>query len=139
MSLYPVLVFDYKNKPLQELADNIWQAQKAGHPKILTYCGPLLNATGDSIRTLNRKQAMRYEAGGAQYRIPLILSRDEYPFACTVEGGGGSWIGHIPPRQNSAQGGLLASFIRANGIVPVPGERSKFEVRVINHPGGPVK
>jgi hypothetical protein len=129
MSAYPVLEFDYKKVPA--LADNIWNAQKAGHPKILTYCGPLLKKS-------NRKGAMHYEVAASRYEIPHILSRDEYPFACTLEGGGASWIGHIPPQQNCVQGGMIAGFIRVNGIVPVPGARSKFEVRVKNHPGGPV-
>jgi hypothetical protein len=130
MALYPVLEFDYKKHP--HLADNVWHAQMAGHPKVLTYSGPLLKKD-------NRKGAMHYEVEASRYEIPHILSRDEYPFACTLEGGKASWVGHIPPGQNSAQGGLIWSFIRANGIVPIPGERSKFEVRVMNHPGGPAK
>lgn len=130
MSAYPVLSFDHEK--YRELADNIWNAQMAGHPRVLTYCGPLLKKD-------NRKEAMHYQVDSSRYRIPLILSRDEYPFACTLEGGRNAWVGHIPPMQNSAQGGLIANFIRENGIVPVPGARCKFEVRVINHPGGPVR
>jgi hypothetical protein len=132
---YPVLVIDWKK--YRELAENIWHAQMAGHPKVLTYNGP-------SLGRQNRKDAMHFELDGIRQEIMHILSRDEYPFACTVEGGRASWVGHIPPGQNSAQGGLIASFIRANGILPYSGttlkekERSKFEVRVDNYHGGQV-
>ena len=126
----PVLVFDYQKYP--ELADNIWQAQMVGHPKVLTYCGPLL-------KKQNRSEAMHYQVDSLRYEIPLILSRDEYPFACSLEGGGGSWVGHIAKRQNDAQGALIKNFITSNGIVPTPGVPCRFEVRVINHPGGQVK
>jgi len=51
MSIYPVLEFDYKNKKYRELTENIWNAQMAGHPRVLTYCGPLLKKP-------NRKEAM---------------------------------------------------------------------------------
>lgn len=130
MSTYPVLEFDYKKYP--ELADNIWNAQMAGHPKVLTYCGPLL-------KKANRKEAMHYTVDSLRYEIPHILTRDEYPFACTLEGGPSAWVGHIAKTQNDAQGALIKNFITKNGIVPVPGARCKFEVRVVNHPGGPAK
>ena len=126
---YPVLQIDWRIYP--ELADNIWHAQMAGWPKLLTYCGPDL-----ALKKSNRKSAMRYEHGGEWYHIPRILSRDEYPFACTLEGGD-SWVGHIPPEQNSAQGGLIAAFLRRHGIVGGRGEESKFLVEVVNHPRGP--
>jgi hypothetical protein len=68
----------------------------AGHPKVLTYNGPDL-----AIRRSQRNAAMHYEYQGETFEIPHILSRDEYPFACTEEGGP-VWIGHIPAAQNSA-------------------------------------
>jgi hypothetical protein len=131
---YPVLEIDWAKYP--DLADNIWNAQMTGRDRILTYVGPNLGKA-------NRKEAMHFELEGIRQEIMHILSRDEYPFACTLEGGGASWIGHIPGGQNSAQGGLIAGFLRANGIVAcTPGstdrEKSKFEVKVINHPRGPV-
>ena len=134
---YPILEID--STKYKELADNIWHAQMAGHPTVLTYNGPHLGRQ-------NRKAAMHFDIDGIRQEIMHILSRDEYPFACTVEGGKASWVGHIPPEQNSAQGGLIATFIRARGILPYHGstaeerqkERSKFEVRVINHRRGPV-
>ena len=131
---YPVLEIDWAKYP--DLADNIWHAQMTGREKVLTYVGPNLGKT-------NRKEAMHFEIDGMRQEIMHILSRDEYPFACTLEGGGASWIGHIPGGQNSAQGGLIASFIRAQGIVAyVPGAKdanpSKFEVCVVNQPRGRV-
>jgi hypothetical protein len=115
------------------MADNVWHAQNAGWPKVLTYNGPDL-----TLRRANRRAAMHYEHGGDRYEIPHILSRDEYPFACTREGGSG-WVGHIPAAQNSAQGGLIAGFLRRHNIRPDRGEMSKFRVVVINHPHGPVR
>jgi hypothetical protein len=133
---YPVLQIDWIK--YRDLADNIWHAQMAGCESVLTYVGPNLGRS-------NRNEAMHFELDSVRQEIMHILSRDEYPFACTLEGGRASWVGHIPGRQNSAQGGLIASFLRAYGLVGyIPGakgadqEKSKFEVKVINHPNGPV-
>jgi Deoxyribonuclease NucA/NucB len=127
---YPELVIDWRVYP--RLADNVWQAQLAGWPKVLTYNGP-----DPALRREQRHAAMHYEHAGERYEIPHILSRDEYPFACTREGGRG-WVGHIPAAQNSAQGGLIAGFLKRHAIAPNRGELSKFAVKVINHPRGPV-
>ncbi|AMK75398.1 MULTISPECIES: NucA/NucB deoxyribonuclease domain-containing protein [Methylomonas] len=127
---YPELIFDWCI--YRELADNIWHAQMAGHPKVLTYNGPDM-----MLRKEQRKAAMHYQVDGDNYEIPHILSRDEYPFACTVEGGK-AWVGHIPGRENSAQGGLIAAFLKRHRIIAGLGERSRFLVKVINHPRGPV-
>lgn len=124
----PVLVFNHHSHP--DLADNIWNAQMAGHPEELTYAGPDL-----TVRRETRRDAMHFDDGPYAGEIPHILSRDEYPFACSREGGGSSFVGHIPGRQNSAQGGLIAGFLVRNGIKP----GMSFEVRVINHPRGEVK
>ncbi|MBK7850410.1 MAG: hypothetical protein IPJ66_04505 [Bacteroidetes bacterium] len=124
---YPVLEINYLQYP--DLADNIWHAQMSEHPQILTYAG------SDPGR---RKEAMTIVDGNTTSQVPRILSRDEYPFACTLEGGRSTAIGHIPARQNSSQGGLISSFIRQNGISPNCGELSKFIVKVTNHPKGEV-
>ena len=127
---YPELKIDWRQHA--QLADNIWHAQMAGWPRILTYNGPDL-----LLRRKNRQAAMHYELDGNVGEIPRILSRDEYPFACTVEGGR-VWVGHIPGRENSAQGGLISAFLKKNQIMPNRGEKSKFIVTVINHPRGVV-
>jgi Deoxyribonuclease NucA/NucB len=128
---YHVLVFDAHTHP--QLADNVWNAQMGGHPKLLTYAGPDVTQ-----RAASRNAAVHFEHGGARFEIPHELSRDEYPFACTIEGGRASWVGHIPGRQNSAQGGLIAAFLRRHQIVAGRGEMSKFVVGVRNHRNGPV-
>ncbi|MDB5921814.1 MAG: hypothetical protein JWN13_750 [Betaproteobacteria bacterium] len=127
---YPELIIDWFR--YRNLAENIWHAQMAGHPKVLTYNGPDLQ-----IRRAQRKTAMHYQHEDNTYEIPRVLSRDEYPFACTKEGGA-AWVGHIPGGENSAQGGLIAAFLRRHHIVASRGEQSKFTVTVINHPQGPV-
>ena len=127
MSQYPIFEVDWLKHP--QLADNIWQAQKAGHPKLLTRCDL-------AVKTANRAVVMDYEAGGLQYHVPTTnpLDRDEYPFACTLEGGGGAWIGHVHYSQNRAMGSPLWRFFKANNIDPYPAPNSKFEVKVLNHP-----
>jgi len=86
-----------------ELADNIRNAQTAGHPQVLTHGG---NANA------NRSAALE--------EVPNIppLSRDEYPFASSIEGGTGAWVGHVPLNQQHAQGGLISDFLRRNNIQP---------------------
>lgn len=138
MSDIPVLVFDWNELP--RIADNIWNAQMAGWERILTYRGPLPKAKGRGIR----KQSMTYEVDGQTYRIPITEDedRDEYPFACTVEGASDSvdkkpWVGHVPRSENQTQGAMIRAFILKHRITAA-GHNSKFEVRIINHPQGPV-
>ena len=59
---YPVLLIDWCLYP--DLADNIWHAQMAGWPRLLTYCRPDL-----TVKKANRKSAMRYEHEGQWYHI----------------------------------------------------------------------
>jgi len=86
-----------------ELSQNILNAQRAGHPSTLTHGG---NAAA------NRAAALE--------GVPNVrgLSRDEYPFASSREGGAGSWVGHIPASQQQSQGGMLKNFIQKNNIRP---------------------
>ena len=87
---------------------------------------PKLTYAGDqALARLNRADATR--------GIPRLLSRDEYPFASTLEGGRSTWIGHIPASQNSSQGGLLGGFYRRYGMR----RGDQFTVKVVNHPGLP--
>jgi hypothetical protein len=86
-----------------ELAENIRHAQAAGHPSVLTHQG---NSAANRAAALDG--------------VPNIrpLSRDEYPFASSLEGGGGSWIGHVPVSQQNAQGAILKNFFKQNNIKP---------------------
>jgi hypothetical protein len=84
-----------------DLAANIFHAQQAGHPSTLTRGA---NAAANRAAALDG--------------VPNIrgLSRDEYPFASALQGGGGSWVGHIPLSQQQAQGGLITDFFRRAGV-----------------------
>jgi RHS repeat-associated protein len=86
-----------------DLAENILNAQQAGNPSVLTAGGDI---------AANRASALE--------GVPNIpgLSRDEYPFASSMEGGQGAWVGHIPVSQQNAQGALIKNFINANNITP---------------------
>ena len=86
-----------------ELAENISHAQRAGHPSVLTHAG---NSAANRAASLDG--------------VPNIrpLSRDEYPFASSLEGGAGSWIGHVPVSQQNAQGAILKNFFKQNNIQP---------------------
>ena len=99
--LYPSSKISAAKYP--DLAENISNAIKAGRSDVLTHGGDV---------AANRAAALR--------DVPNIpgLSRDEFPFASSMEGGGGSWVGHIPAAQQSAQGGLITNFLRANNILP---------------------
>ncbi|MCI0527425.1 MAG: NucA/NucB deoxyribonuclease domain-containing protein, partial [Nitrospira sp.] len=112
----PELTIDYNRYP--DLAENIWHAQQAGHPNVLTH-------GGDGVA--NRAAALK--------GVPKVrgFSRDEYPFASSMEGGSGAWIGHIPGLQQRAQGGLISTFVQNFGILP----GQQYGVRVINFPGIP--
>ena len=122
-----ILRFDWRQHG--RLADNVWHAQMAGCPKTLTY-----NGRDPLLRRQMRGDAMHFEHAGDRYEIPRVDSRDEYPFACTFEGGGRSWVGHVPPGENSAQGGLISAFLRQNGMTA----GGRFRVEVLNHPRGRV-
>lgn len=138
MSDFPVLTFDWKELP--HIADNIWQAQMAGWERVLTYRGPLPEPESRGIR----RQSMSYEVNSQGYRIPTGVGedRDEYPFACTVEGAARRgdrrpWVGHVPRNENQIQGGMIRAFIQQHHITAT-GPNRLFEVRVMNHPRGPV-
>ncbi|MEP6849364.1 MAG: NucA/NucB deoxyribonuclease domain-containing protein, partial [Acidobacteriota bacterium] len=109
----PTLLFDYNTHP--DLAENIWHAQRAGHPETLTWQGP---------SRVNRTNALRDVPSG-------ILTRDEYPFASTAEGGTGAWVGHVPGSQNFSQGRMIQNFVKANNMQP----GNRFVVCVINYSG----
>jgi hypothetical protein len=108
----PELIVDYNDYP--DLADNIYNAQMAGHSNILTH-------VGGSTSHSNRLAALE--------DVPNIRpwSRDEYPLASAKEGGAGSWVGHISRNEQCAQGGLLTNLGVRSG--------DRYRVRVVNHPG----
>jgi hypothetical protein len=121
---YPVMVYDWNDERIRDIADNIWHAQMAGWPRVLTYIH----------RPKREKRALRRQSLSL---IPQILSRDEYPFASTLENDGEPWIGHAPAAQQDAQRDLMNRFYREHGAYR-PGATLRFEVRVMNHPRGEV-
>lgn len=67
------------------------------------------------------KQAAIANRNAAVREVPIKrdgTSRDEYPFASTVEGGEGAWVGHVAVGEQSVQGGLLSQFFKNNGLNP---------------------
>ena len=118
----PVMIYDWQDPTIREIADNIWHAQMAGWPRTLTYV----------YRSRADKRLIRRSNLGI---VPQIQSRDEYPFASTLENEGSVWIGHASIAQQNAQRDLMNRFYRQHGAYQ-KGTTLKFEVRVINHPKG---
>lgn len=120
----PVMVYDWNDASIREIADNIWHAQMAGWPRVLTY----------EYRSAQVKRAIRRES---LRQVPRIESRDEYPFASTSENDGSVWVGHASVSQQNEQRDLMNRFYREHKAY-AKGTRLRFEVRVINHPKGDV-
>jgi hypothetical protein len=118
------LVFDWNQE--KEIAENIYHAQNAGWPSTLTYDFKNDETTRKQQRAWRRDAAMNTLGE----EVPQLLSRDEYPFACTKEHHGTVWVGHVPPVQNSRQGGKVSAFLKAHGAT----DGFRFSVKVINVP-----
>ncbi|MCA9181201.1 MAG: hypothetical protein KDA51_07095, partial [Planctomycetales bacterium] len=99
LPIYPV-----SRARMPRIAENIEHAQLARHPAELTRASP-------EVIDTNRKLATSGVPRG-------IGSVDEYPFASTIEGGRGAWVGHVPRTEQYSQGGTLSNFYRTNGIEP---------------------
>jgi hypothetical protein len=114
----PVMVYDWKDERIRQIAENIWHAQMAGWPAILTYVW----------------RPRKYRIRGKSLRgIPNIESRDEYPFASTLENEGSVWVGHAPAEKQNKQGTLISAFYARHGAYK-KGTTFKFRVSVINFP-----
>jgi hypothetical protein len=91
-----------------ELAENILHAQKAGHPSILTHGG-----------VGNRAKALDEVPNVIKFKNdPRRFTRDEYPFNSAKEGGAGAWVGHVPEKQQHAQGALLHNLYAKHKLKP---------------------
>ncbi|MFM0202557.1 NucA/NucB deoxyribonuclease domain-containing protein [Paraburkholderia fungorum] len=136
----PVLEVDYKVIPT--IAEGIWHAQKVpassgeiGWGKILTY---------DYVQGARERRAQRrvkragIETSGFER---CELTADEYPFACTKENAGSTFLTNAPIEEQRIQGGQIAAFLRANGVFARTDGYFYFEVRVINYfyPGSATK
>jgi hypothetical protein len=127
----PVMLYDWKEMPLT--CENIWHAQLAGWPRILTY-----DYVADSMARRQLKGYKRYYNLDASGIVNIEGQwRDEYPFASTVENGGSTFVGHAPEAEQRAQGRLINAFYRNHQAASHSAQKGKsffFEVRVINHP-----
>jgi hypothetical protein len=133
MSL-PVFTISYRTHP--NIADNIFDAQMDGAPKVLTY---------DGTNPLLRKAAMRFNDGRYSGKVPILkpspaflsgakTDRDEYPFACTLDGGAASRIAHVPESENRSAGALMLAFFKKNQMAI----GSHFRVRITDHIRGEI-
>ena len=130
----PVFTISYQTHP--NIADNIFDAQMDGAPKVLTY---------DGTNPVLRRAAMRFNDGRDVGKVPVVrpndafmagvvTDRDEYPFACTLEGGSASRIAHVPAGENRSAGALMLAFFNRLGMT----RGSYFRTEVTGHRRGPV-
>ena len=89
---------------------------------------PFLLTRADPATTYLRRQ-------DALQGFPLApsgsgMSRDEYPFASTMQGGAGATRGYVPALENWTQGGQLSWFYTKNNIQP----GSSFLVQTVPAP-----
>lgn len=112
-SKYPTI--EYSRTKFPFIAENIYQAQKSGAPKVLT------KISGKQASE-NRKNSLRGIPAS-----PKGMSRDEYPFASSKEGGKGARVMDVPISEQHSQGGTMRAFYNKNNIK----DGDKFRVRVI--------
>lgn len=79
---------------------HIVSAIKTGAPSVLTYC-----------KSQNKAKANRRHSTS---HIPTVkgCDRDEFPFACTYEGGYGANVMHINSSDNRRAGAIIGSQLR---------------------------
>jgi hypothetical protein len=70
-----------------------------------------LNRVSAAARDVNRRAALR-----GQEPPPAGMSLDEYPFACSAQGGAGACVSAVPVWEQSYQGGVLSSFFQKFGV-----------------------
>lgn len=98
----PTVTFSRAKAP--GLAQNFDNATANGAPSTL-------NRASAAVRDANRDVALR-----GQRRAPEGMSLDEYPFACSVQGGAGACVSAVPVAEQSYQGGVLSSFFQKYAI-----------------------
>ncbi|WP_363250316.1 NucA/NucB deoxyribonuclease domain-containing protein [Microbacterium sp.] len=62
-----------------------------------------------------RTSALRSDSDEQIARVRLL---DDYPFACTAEGGCGAFVRSVPSAEQSYQGGVLSNFFQRYGVQP---------------------
>jgi hypothetical protein len=131
----PVMTYFLHETP--NICANIWHAQHAlgddgtGWPSILTY-----DPKGSSPLTRDQKRRAMDRDGVPSNAFPG-KSRDEYPFASTVENMGSVFISHVPVAEQAIQAQKIHGFYSLHGAY-----RSSlhhpfwFEVRVVGYSPG---
>jgi hypothetical protein len=98
----PTVVFSRSRAP--GIAGNFDDAVSNGAPTQLT-------RVSAAARDANRAAALR-----GLPPAPAGQSLDEYPFACSAEGGCGAFVRAVPAGEQSYQGGVLSSFFQRFAI-----------------------
>ncbi|WP_344489325.1 NucA/NucB deoxyribonuclease domain-containing protein [Glycomyces endophyticus] len=106
-------------KKYPESAKHIRQAQKKGHPRILT-------KSSNEVKQRKRRNL-------SLFRVPLRRGkdRDEYPFASTKEGGLGASVKYLDPSDNTGAGSKLR-----HGWAGLP-QGSRVWIDTYRRPGDP--
>lgn len=99
----PEVVFSRSKAP--EIAKNFDEAVENGAPTTLNRI-----ESRSAIRA-NRREALR-----GQPAPRAGQSLDEYPFACTAQGGAGACVRAVPIAEQSYQGGVLSRFFQRHSI-----------------------
>jgi len=107
----------------ESITKNIYEhtlnAFERGKPTVLHY-------DSDKDEQYRRRQEVFEDYGWV-----LGLSRDEYPYASTKEGGRGALVAYVPKRENSIQGGQLRGLYsrmedgEAFVVVPIPANQEE--------------
>ena len=100
----PTVVFSRSKGP--GIAQNFDDAVANGAPTRLT-------RVDAATRDANRRAALR-----GQRPAPAGQSLDEYPFACSAQGGCGSFVRPVAVGEQSYQGGVLSRFFQDRGVQP---------------------
>ncbi|MCX7102916.1 MAG: NucA/NucB deoxyribonuclease domain-containing protein [Methylobacter sp.] len=121
----PILIVDFKLIP--KIAEGIWHAQKAQWDAILTYDYVL-----NTQERINQRRVKRQQIGKDGFQR-CGLTADEYPFACTKENTGSTFLTNAPRHEQSIQGGQLNAFFQKYGAYTTLDSPFYFEVKVINY------
>jgi RHS repeat-associated protein len=108
---FPTVEFSSSKAP--NIAKTFDEAVSKGAPTTL-------NRVDALTRDANRRAALK-----GQERPGSGLSLDEYPFACSAQGGCGATVRPVPVAEQSYQGGVLRQFFAKNDVKP----GDPFEVR----------
>jgi RHS repeat-associated protein len=110
----PEVVFSRSRAP--EIARNFDEAVQKG-----------ASTTLNRIENRAAIRANRREALRGQPAPRAGQSLDEYPFACTAQGGAGACVRAVPVAEQSYQGGVLSRFFRIHNILEGDPFRVRFE------------